>query len=113
VVLTLCCYPYPFIAYFKLGCLFVTFRRSEISSASNHTSQTKQSASFIKISNVHVRILIFCPIFIQNLNMSARFSKNFKYRVSRKSVQWEPRLSIPTEKKTDIVTLTVALRSCL
>ena len=33
--------------------------------------------------------------------MSARFSKNSKYRVSRKSVQREPRCSIPTEGRTN------------
>jgi hypothetical protein len=42
-----------------------------------------------------LKLCYFCPIFIQNRNMSARFGK-IPNRVSRKSVQWQPRCSIPT-----------------
>jgi hypothetical protein len=39
----------------SLSCLFVTIMRSDVSSASDRTSQTKQSASCIKIKNINVR----------------------------------------------------------
>ena len=55
MVLTLCCFPYACTAFLNLACLFVTIRRSDVSSASDRTSQTKQSASCKKIKNVKVR----------------------------------------------------------
>jgi hypothetical protein len=67
-----------------------------------------------KLSWIHIGLHVRHPLFLSDFNetwiFSADFLKTLKYHISWKSVQWEPRCSMRTDRRTDIVKLMVAFR---
>ena len=53
------------------------------------------------VIHVHVKYLLFLSDFNESLIFSTDFRKIFAYKISRKSVQWEPSCSMRTDGLTD------------
>jgi hypothetical protein len=60
---------------------------------------------------VHVRYPLFFSDFNESWVCSTDFRKILKFRISWKSVQWEPSCSMRTDVRTDLTKLIVAFRS--
>jgi len=64
---------------------------------------------------MYCTITVILVRFQSNLNILERFSEKHKYKISGKSVQWEPSWNIRTDgrtdKETDMAKLKVAFRN--
>ena len=68
----------------------------------NVSYTTKKWARYDKIYvGLHVEYLLFFSDSNEKLNFPDRFSKILKYKISWKSVQWEPSCSMGTDERTD------------
>jgi hypothetical protein len=60
----------------------------------------------------HAKYSLFLSDFNATLIFSTDFRKILKYQISCKTVQWETRCSIRTDRRTDMMKMIVAFHNC-